>query len=223
MELEHEQRQVKFYPQEFNSWANQMPARTRYYAVDNNGEVFLDINKIGEDLDLISDDCEDCLNKGNCKTCKAKYKAQYDPALHAGGADPYTEAISRGLQGAGQLAQAFKANPDPAFMRTKLKQAKAGCPKKPFLRITKKQKAQAQAAEDCIAQATKDEQAFELAVIAANKEVPGSASRMAANPTPTPPANKMSPWAIAGIVAGILVLLTVIIILFIRSRKKAKA
>ncbi|MES3019394.1 MAG: hypothetical protein V4721_16525 [Bacteroidota bacterium] len=203
MELDHEQRKVSFYPSEFNSWNNAAPQVSRYYVMDKDGYAYLDINAIGEDLDKLSgDDCA-CSGPG----CKCR------PAGNVGGADPYTEAISVGLKGLGDFAQAFKKGEKAQELRQKLKAYKEQCPKKPFLRITKKQKAQYEAHTRCIAEVTQREQELEREAIRAGQRQESEPAAKADKD------NTALYWGI-GIGGFLLVLLVVIMILFMRSQRK---
>ena len=215
MELEHEQRRLRFYPRDFSAGNNSAPQKSKYHFTGPDGQVYLDAELLGEDLDNIfpeetSCDCKNC-DKKNCE----RRKIEYQPAGNVLGADVIVQAVSTGLAGIGNIAQAFKKGEDAQAIRQKLKLLKEQCPKMPLLRITKAQKEKAKQHTDCVQAVVDKEHEFDLAMAGQ-----GSSLRAGA----TPDAGKSNTALIIGIAAGafLLILIIVIIILVIRGRRNAE-
>lgn len=72
--------------------------------------------------------------------------------------------IAQGVQGIGNIAQAFKANPEAAARRQALRAKKKQCGRIPLVRIGKKAKEKAQKVRDCIARLEEEERQLELSL-----------------------------------------------------------
>ena len=181
-----------------------------YWKADEAG-LYIDREKLQEDIDRISSD-EEC-----CPECKKNNEAGYTQG--AGVTDPYTAATVKIVEGTAAITQSFKADAKVAYLRNQMKLFKEQCPKKPLIRIGKKAKQRYADHQACIGAAVKAQRDFELALAGG-----GISQERQAAPGTDEEAGMSKTTKNALIVSAIvfvIIVLIVVIILVIRARRKA--
>lgn len=195
--LAHEHRSVRHFPGEFHPHHNS--GRSKYHRRGADGIYYLDIDLIGRDLDTLFP-CE--CGTPNCDC------TEYQPAGNIS-VDP----VSAVAESAAKILTVFKKGDDAQAARQKLLAMKAQCPKKPFLRLSKKQKQQYKDYQECMKSVGDADREIARISGQAYRPMPGTE-------TPKPGNNTALYWGL-GIGGFLLIMLIVIMILVMRSARKA--